>query len=231
MSEEYCLRRRVHGTAIHVMQGKTSRGNSLVRARFVFLLCVAAAFFYLQQNTFLGVRIAKRCHPTLTVNALPDDRASEGLTTLSTEAVIDAEAADVLATVATASSWPSIVLSSTIVQGQITRPLAAGDIVEEYFGLPPFWAPCVTWTCAACDLENGILDMTSEGGVEGLADRCRMLFTVNQQGNFTQLRLDMSYRPLGLLARLAQPFLEADNMFALRVLLPAEVKRRCSATR
>lgn len=179
-------------------------------------------------DTFAGARFGQRC-PKISLDASREDMPP-ALTTISTDTFLDADPAEVLAIVATASSWPSIVLSSTSVKGQTNRPLRPGDSVEEYFGVPPLWSPCVQWTCKSCDFKKGILDVQSSDGVDGLADSCRMLFTAREEAGGTRLRLDMSYRPRGWLAKLARPLLELDNTLALRVLLPSKVKSQFPQT-
>lgn len=155
-------------------------------------------------------------------------KSSPEVVTIASEVFLDsADPVEVLRLVSTAVNWPSIVLSSCSVAGQTTAPLAVGDVVREYFGVPLLWTPSVEWTCEAADLAQGIVDVRSASGVAGLADSCRMLFTaVRGKAGGTQLRLEMSYRPLGLLAWLARPLLEADNALALRLLVPKELERQ-----
>eukprot|EP00931_Biecheleriopsis_adriatica_P110059 TRINITY_DN84342_c0_g1_i1.p1 TRINITY_DN84342_c0_g1~~TRINITY_DN84342_c0_g1_i1.p1 ORF type:complete len:207 (-),score=26.18 TRINITY_DN84342_c0_g1_i1:41-661(-) len=192
------------------------------------LLLILAFFVSPKIEAFAGGRFGRGHLHQSSLAALPDREVQEELVTISTDSFLEAQPDEVLAIVATAANWPSIVLSSTSVSGQTDMPLRQGDAVEEYFGLPPLWSPCVRWVCKAADFKEGVLDVRSSDGVNGLADSCRMLFTVSQKSGGTHLRLDMSYRPCGWLAKIARPFLEIDNTLALKVLLPAEVKRQCS---
>lgn len=137
---------------------------------------------------------------------------------------------------ATPANWPRIVLSSVAVEGEdVHRPLRRGESVDEIFGAPPVLPLSVTWTCERRDAAAGILDVRSADGLPGLADDCRMLFTVSGDPGSDEgacgLELRMSYAPLSPLARLAVPLLAADNWLALNVFLPLALRTEAAGRR
>lgn len=130
---------------------------------------------------------------------------------------------------ATPSHWPQIVLSSVAVAGDdVDRPLRRGASVEEIFGAPPVLPLSVSWTCERFNETAGILDVRSADGLAGVANDCRMLFTIAEAANGNgacDVELRMSYSPISPLAQLATPVLAADNWLALNVLLPAALAK------
>lgn len=143
------------------------------------------------------------------------------VTQLTTEVFLEKEPQEVIEFLMKAANWPDVVISSLGVSGQVSAPLAPGDEVFEYFGVPLLWTPSIRWTCKTADRRRGILSLQSAVGVAGVADDCCMSFQASAlPTGGTRLRLNMSYRPLGLLARIARPLLELDNALALKALLP-----------
>ncbi|KAJ1631409.1 hypothetical protein T492DRAFT_996017 [Pavlovales sp. CCMP2436] len=130
--------------------------------------------------------------------------------------------ATLTAFLATPSSWPQIVASSSSVEGvNADKPLRKGLSVTEVFGLPPVLPLRVEWTCASVDVRGGSLDVRSPVGLTGVAIDCRMAFTVSQEeDSAATVELAMSYEPQSALGRIVVPVLWVDNWLALNVLLP-----------
>jgi len=128
----------------------------------------------------------------------------------------------------TPQSWPRIVASSSSVEGpNIKSPMKNGDVVDEIFGLPPLLPLRVSWKCDITRCEEGLLEVISPTGLEGIASNCKMKFEV-QDGQdrgspSAKCDFEMSYETDNILAMLAIPILALDNALALKILLPAAI--------
>jgi len=147
---------------------------------------------------------------------------------------------------ATPTNWPSIVASSFGVEpaeplspggktNDVDRPLRKGERVTEIFGLPPLLPLTVTWTCVANDdtattrrrgSSSSSLAFASTDGLAGIAENCRMVFdVVDDGGGDTAVELTMEFDPVSPLANLAAPVLKLDNEFAVGTLLPLAMRK------
>ena len=104
------------------------------------------------------------------------------LTLKTTSASLRAPAAVVHDFLATPANWPSIVLSSWSVEGDVSSPAEVGSSVDEIFGAPPVLPLRVSWSCASTDRDRGALKFVSEDGLPGVASNCVMEFAVIAQG-------------------------------------------------
>ena len=87
---------------------------------------------------------------------------------------------------------------------------------------------------SATSSNPGRLEFLSPEGLEGVAQNCEMIFSVqeetsdsnnsNSKSKGTEVSLDMKYEPASILAILAVPILTIDNAVALKFLLPAAMR-------
>ena len=105
---------------------------------------------------------------------------------------------------------------------RVDIPLQVGDYVEEVFGLPPLLPLSVIWKCV--ESREGYLEFYSENGVPNLANKCKMIFNIQQQedkdDSVVVVDLTMEFEPKNPVIPLAIPLLSLDNNLALNLLLP-----------
>jgi hypothetical protein len=156
------------------------------------------------------------------------------LTTITTTAKSKLEGPALQNFLATASNWPTILITSNRVEtiggstnpsknkktkGSSTTavPLERGDSVKEILGLAGLDLLSVTWNCVESTPTKLVL--RSNDGIQGIAEDCSIQFTVAGK----EVSYIVQYNPVSLLGVLAGPIVAVDGWMSLIVFLPAAV--------
>ena len=130
---------------------------------------------------------------------------------------------------ATPKNWPDFVLSSVAVRGDgVDAPFSPGKIVDEIFGLPPILPLEVSWQCVESEPSKGVLKFAAPQGLANVATDCTMEFAIAPVAGDSAgctVDLEISYEPTSPIAIAAVPVLNLDNAFAVKVGLPAALRR------